>query len=89
MKEAEFLTLDELIKVNIDALKNFKDGDDTLIKERRSNDPTGEINLFDYDVQDIVIELTSAILEEVSSSSWEGIGLAEEIKVRFYNLHRG
>ena len=87
MKNAESLTIDELIQINSDAIKNFKKGDRSLLDQRVRDNPTGNINYEDYDPSDMAIELIQEIAQAACSSSAEGVGLIEFAKNQFMKLH--
>jgi|WetSurMetagenome_2_1015567.scaffolds.fasta_scaffold790067_1 hypothetical protein len=87
-KDVERLAIDELVKINSDAIKNFKTGARTLFAQRITDDPTGFINYYeDYDVQDLVNDLTLGIIDVACNSTAEGIGMLELAKNSFTNNH--
>ena len=75
---AEKLTIDELIKINLDALKNFKNGDRRLLIKRTSDDPMTNYELLN--VRDVAKEIVLKIIKASCNSNTEGIGMLEEIK---------
>jgi hypothetical protein len=83
MKVEEF-TIEELIKLNVEALKLFKEGNAALISKKTK---ALDEDTLDYDVQDLAIELMLEILEETADGGWQGLGMLEEIKIRFYDRH--
>ena len=79
------LTMDELLALNTEALKNFKEGNEVLLAERRKRCTNGIYD--DRCVQQLGEELIVEILETSCSSIWEGIGLSRTALDVFYCRH--
>jgi len=82
---AKELTIEELIAINVEALENFKAGNETLMEERKKNTPDGSCD--DLFVQEVAQKLIVEIIEASVDSVWEGIGLASTSAGAFHARH--
>ncbi len=82
---AKKLTFEELVKINAEALKNFKEGDYTLMEERKKRCPDGSCD--DLFVQEVAERLIAEIIEASVESIWEGVGLAHFAGERYRRWH--
>jgi hypothetical protein len=73
--EACTLTLSELSKFNLEALENFKKGDQRLLADNP---------LEVYSVQTLTAKLICEILKGISVNCWEAVGIAETVKIMYF-----
>lgn len=78
------LTIDELIEINVDALKRVK-SDELLMAHRWSEDESGVIQ--NYTAKEIAEEVITAIVDEVAGSINEGKRILQASFEWFDGLH--
>lgn len=79
---AENLTIDELIKINVDVLKNFIEGDRKLLAQRVKDNPVGNVNYEYYKIEDVVNDLLVGIMEGAFNSTSSRVGSLEIAKFK-------